>query len=285
MIHSVYIIKRTGECLFSRIYDKNGVDEALISGFLSALQSFISEISGDYIRTLKTGNVKFVYNLLDDLIFVFCVDLDEDEEKLRIKIDRTQSVFLNEFSDIVEGWDGSTSIFEPFKEVVDDIVTDLVKVSVIGFGGVGKTTILKLIMKEEVPVQHIPTIAVDIKDLNGIKSPAKVVMWDFAGQQRFESLWDVMIKGSDIIVVVTDSSMLNIIKTKKRIMSMIREHNPRANVVAVANKQDLPESIRPEVISELLGIPVYGIVAIDPSNRKSLLGILSNTINRWLNYS
>ena len=231
MIHSVYIIKKTGECLFSRIYDKNGVDEALISGFLSAMQSFVSEISGDYIRTLKTGNVKFVYNLAKDLIFVFCVDLDEDEEKLRTKIDRTQSVFLNEFSGVVEGWDGQISIFEPFKAAVDDIVTDLVKVSVIGFGGVGKTTILKLIMKEEVPVQHIPTIAVDIKDLNGIKSPAKVVMWDFAGQQRFESLWDVMIKGSDVIVVVTDSSMLNIIKTKKRIMALIREHNPSANVV------------------------------------------------------
>ena len=285
MIHSVYIIKKTGECLFSRIYDKNGVDEALISGFLSAMQSFVSEISGDYIRTLKTGNVKFVYNLAKDLIFVFCVDLDEDEEKLRTKIDRTQSVFLNEFSGVVEGWDGQTSIFEPFKAAVDDIVTDLVKVSVIGFGGVGKTTILKLIMKEEVPVQHIPTIAVDIKDLNGIKSPAKVVMWDFAGQQRFESLWDVMIKGSDVIVVVTDSSMLNIIKTKKRIMALIREHNPSANVVAIANKQDLPDSIRPEVISDLLGIPVYGIVAIDPSNRKSLLGMLSNTINRWLHYS
>ncbi len=285
MIHSVYVIKRTGECLFSRIYDKNGVDEALISGFLSALQSFISEISGDYIRTLKTGNVKFVYNLLDDLIFVFCVDLDEDEEKLRTKIDRAQGVFLNEFSSIITGWDGKTAIFESFKAAVDDIVKDLVKVSVIGFGGVGKTTILKLILKEEIPIQHIPTIAVDIKDLNGIKSNAKVVMWDFAGQQRFESLWDVMIKGSDVIIVVTDSSMLNIIKTKKRIMALIREHNPRANVVAIANKQDLPDSIRPRIISDLLGIPVHGIVAIDPSNRKLLLSILSNTINRWLGYS
>ncbi|MFX0097787.1 MAG: ADP-ribosylation factor-like protein [Candidatus Hodarchaeota archaeon] len=285
MIHSVYVIKRTGECLFSRIYDENGVDEALISGFLSALQSFISEISGDYIRTLKTGNVKFVYNLFDDLIFVFCSDLDEDEEKLRLKIDRAQSVFLNEFSGKIQGWDGQTSVFKSFEAAVDDIVKDLVKVSVIGFGGVGKTTILKLILKEEVPVQHIPTIAVDIKDLNGIKSNAKVVMWDFAGQQRFESLWDVMIKGSDIIIVVTDSSMLNIIKTRKRIMAMIREHNPRAKIVAVANKQDLPNSIKPKVISDLLGVPVYGIVAIDPSNRNLLLGILSNTINRWLDYS
>lgn len=285
MIHSVYVIRRTGECLFSRVYDKNGIDEALISGFLSALQSFINEISGDYVRTLKTGNVKFVYNLLDDLIFVFCVDLEEDEEKLRKKINLTQSVFVRRFGSIIEGWNGQTSIFESFNVTVDDIVTDLVKVSVIGFGGVGKTTLLKLILREEVPVQHIPTIAVDIKDLNGVKSPAKVVMWDFAGQQRFESLWDVMIKGSDVILIVTDSSMLNIVKTKKKIISLIKEHNPGARVIAIANKQDLPNSIKPGAISDLLGVPVYGIVGIDPSNRGQLLEIIGDTVNSWLEYS
>lgn len=285
MIHSVYVIRRTGECLFSRVYDKNGVDEALISGFLSALQSFINEISGDYIRTLKTGNVKFVYNLMDDLIFVFCVDLEEDEEKLRTKINLAQNVFLKRFGNLIGDWNGQTGIFDSFNATVDDIVTDLVKVSVIGFGGVGKTTLLKLILEQEVPIQHIPTIAVDIKDLNGLRSPAKVVMWDFAGQQRFESLWDVMIKGSDVILIVTDSSMLNIVKTKKKIISLIQEHNPSAKVVAIANKQDLPNSIKPRAISDLLGVPVHGIVAIDPSNRGLLLDIITNTINRRLEYS
>lgn len=285
MIHSVYVIRRTGECLFSRVYDKNGVDEALISGFLSALQSFINEISGDYIRTLKTGNVKFVYNLMDDLIFVFCVDLEDDEEKLRKKINLAQNVFLKRFGNLIGDWNGQTGIFDSFNATVDDIVTDLVKVSVIGFGGVGKTTLLKLILEQEVPIQHIPTIAVDIKDLNGLRSPAKVVMWDFAGQQRFESLWDVMIKGSDVILIVTDSSMLNIVKTKKKIISLIQEHNPSAKVVAIANKQDLPNSIKPRAISDLLGVPVHGIVGIDPSNRGLLLDIITNTINRRLEYS
>lgn len=285
MIHSVYVIRRTGECLFSRVYDKNGVDEALISGFLSALQSFINEISGDYIRTLQTGNVKFVYNLMDDLIFVFCVDLEDDEEKLRKKINLAQNVFLKRFGNLIGDWNGQTGIFDSFNATVDDIVTDLVKVSVIGFGGVGKTTLLKLILEQEVPIQHIPTIAVDIKDLNGLRSPAKVVMWDFAGQQRFESLWDVMIKGSDVILIVTDSSMLNIVKTKKKIISLIQEHNPSAKVVAIANKQDLPNSIKPRAISDLLGVPVHGIVAIDPSNRGLLLDIITNTINRRLEYS
>lgn len=285
MIHSVYVIRRTGECLFSRVYDKNGVDEALISGFLSALQSFINEISGDYIRTLQTGNVKFVYNLMDDLIFVFCVDLEDDEEKLRKKINLAQNVFLKRFGNLIGDWNGQTGIFDSFNSTVDDIVTDLVKISVIGFGGVGKTTLLKLILEQEVPIQHIPTIAVDIKDLNGLRSPAKVVMWDFAGQQRFESLWDVMIKGSDVILIVTDSSMLNIVKTKKKIISLIQEHNPRAKVVAIANKQDLPNSVKPRTISDLLGVPVHGIVGIDPSNRGLLLDIITNTINRRLEYS
>ena len=38
-------------------------------------------------------------------------------------------------------------------------------------------------------------------------------------------------------------------------------------VIAIANKQDLPGSMRPESVQDLLGVPTFGMVAIDPKQR------------------
>ncbi|MHA1754880.1 MAG: ADP-ribosylation factor-like protein, partial [Candidatus Odinarchaeia archaeon] len=280
----VYIIKKTGESLFHRLYQKETTDENLISGFLSALQNFISEVSsGDVIRTIKTGNVKFIYNVSHGLISVFVVDKDEDEEKIRNKIERVIEEFYSRFKDQLNNWSGNISQFNSFKEVLDDIVSDSVKVSLIGFGGVGKTTLMKLLKGEEIPLKHNPTIAVNIKPFGEVKIPGfKLVMWDFAGQERFESLWRTLIKGSDIIIVVVDSTMINVLKTRRKIMKLINEYNPNAKVLVFANKQDLPRAIRPHIISDILKAETHGIVAIDPSFRKPVMEILAKEINKWV---
>jgi hypothetical protein len=39
------------------------------------------------------------------------------------------------------------------------------------------------------------------------------------------------------------------------------------SVIAVANKQDVPGSMRPESVQDLLGVPTVGMIAIDPKQR------------------
>ncbi|MFX0067729.1 MAG: GTP-binding protein [Promethearchaeota archaeon] len=156
-------------------------------------------------------------------------------------------------------------------------LVDIAKVSVVGFGGVGKTTLLKLLLDEEVPIKYNPTLMVNIKNLKNVETPVKTIVWDFAGQQGFGRFWSLMIRDSDIIMVVTNSSILNVTRTKKRIMSLIQNYNPNARVIAIANKQDLPHSLNPEVVGRLLGVSTYGTVAIDPSTRKFLLKILNDS--------
>lgn len=154
----------------------------------------------------------------------------------------------------------------------------IIKVSFLGFGGAGKTTLLKLLFDEEVPINHTPTLMVNIKNLEGVETPVKVIVWDFAGQERFGRFWDVMIRGSDIIIVVTDSSVTSVARTRKRIMSLVQERVPDAKVVAIANKQDLPHSLDPELVGRLLGVPTYGTVAIDPSTRDVLLDMFEEVL-------
>ncbi len=280
MIHSVYVMRKTGENLYTKRYEESNIDDNLISGFLSALQNFVAEVSsGDVIRTIKTGNVKFIYNILQDIIVVVVADKEEDEKKIEEKVEKISEVFYNKFKTELENWTGDVSAFKKFDEDLEDIISGNVKVSLIGFGGVGKTTILKLLKNEEIPLKHNPTIAVDIKPFKEINlAGVKLIVWDFAGQERFESLWKMLIKGSDLIIVVVDSTMINLLKTRRKIMKLIEDENPNAKVIVIANKQDIPKAIKPNIIEDILNAQTHGFVAIDPSYRRELLKIINEKI-------
>ncbi|WEU40001.1 MAG: ADP-ribosylation factor-like protein [Candidatus Odinarchaeum yellowstonii] len=274
-------MRKTGENVYTKKYEESNIDDNLISGFLSALQNFVAEVSsGDVIRTIKTGNVKFIYNLLHDIIVVVVADKDEDEKKIQEKVEKISETFYSKFKNELENWTGDVSGFKKFDEDLEDIISGTVKISLIGFGGVGKTTILKLLKNEEIPLKHNPTIAVDIKPFKEVNlSGVKLIIWDFAGQERFESLWKMLVKGSDLIIVVVDSTMINLLKTRRKIMKLIEEENPNAKVIVIANKQDLPKAIKPNIIEGILNAPTYGFVAIDPSYRREILKIINEKID------
>ncbi|MHA1333942.1 MAG: ADP-ribosylation factor-like protein [Candidatus Odinarchaeia archaeon] len=283
MIHNVYIIRKSGECLIAKSYGSIKLDEGLISGFLSALQSFVAELSGDKIRSIKTGNVKFIYGGAEDLIFVFCVSQDEDEKNIEQKIAAVRDAFLSRYKNVLKDWDGSISVFEPFGEILDKIVIGPIKISLVGSSGVGKTTIFKLIKGEETPTRHDPTIFVDIGGLKvkigEFKIPLR--MWDFGGQEQFKKAWDKLAQRSDIILLVLDSTIVNVLKTRKDLKRLMSSLDKRTKIVALANKQDLPHSVNPKLIERVLGVKAYGIVGIDPTYRKHILEILRDALEEW----
>ncbi|MHA1410096.1 MAG: ADP-ribosylation factor-like protein [Candidatus Odinarchaeia archaeon] len=283
MIHNVYIIKKSGECLLSKSYGSKMLDEGLISGFLSALQSFVSEVSGDAIKVIRTGNVKFIYGVGKDLIFVFSTSEDEDDKQIQEKIANLRDEFITKYGDTIENWDGSTTIFEPFSEYVDKIVLGPIKISLVGSSGVGKTTIFKLIKGEETPTKHDPTIFVDIGGIKAKIGEYKIPLriWDFGGQDQFKKAWDRLAQASDVILLILDSTIVNVLKTRKDFLKLMEKTSKDTQVIAIANKQDLPRAVKPELIKRVLGVDTYGIVAIDPSERKTILNIIRKAIKKW----
>lgn len=149
------------------------------------------------------------------------------------------------------------------------------KMVVIGEGGVGKSTLISLLQgKSEVTEEHSPTIGVNVEKYS--VDDTDFCIWDFGGQKRFQFMWNDFLRGSSLTVLVTDSSYSNVKETKE----LIKRHKNHlgSKIIAIANKQDISGSLSPKEVSEILGVPTYGMVAINSENRESLFKIMKKQV-------
>ncbi len=138
------------------------------------------------------------------------------------------------------------------------------KVSLFGMHAVGKTTIAKMVLRETLPLVHIPTIGVEIRKVpQGFLGQSKgILIWDIGGQLKFKSLWPRYLKGSQLVLAVTDSSLETVLWTRK-MLPELRKWSDNATILGIANKQDLPKALTRGRVESILGIQTLGITALD----------------------
>ncbi len=74
-LQQIWIMQISGTCLFHKKYDNNTNDENLISGFLSAVNSFVGSFGAE-MKWIETNKIRFVFNINDQLIFVASTSTD-----------------------------------------------------------------------------------------------------------------------------------------------------------------------------------------------------------------
>ena len=219
--------------------------------------------------------ISYITEKGSELIFLFVTGLTDNFENIKKELIKCKKEFLNLFEDVLEHKiDDKT--FEIFDPTVDAIHRNLrPKISLIGFSGVGKTTITRLIKAEEIPMQHIPTITGDIATIKIGK--LHFHLWDFAGQEQFSYLWNNFVKGSDAVLLITDSTLENIEKSKF-FLELIKEQAAQAHTSVIGNKQDLDDAMKPEQIEKILGLKTYSMIANDSNNRDKMITIIADVL-------
>lgn len=92
-LNQIWILQESGTCLFHKKFDNNTNDENLISGFLSAVNSFVNSF-GDEIKWIETNKNRFVFKMTESIIFVACTTNDENAILTYKRLNRISDHFI-----------------------------------------------------------------------------------------------------------------------------------------------------------------------------------------------
>ena len=209
----------------------------------------------------------------EEALLVFIASKLADESELVKQINRCAAVLRNAIE--------TRSLAELKKEycsLIEPIVVCRYAIALVGVSGVGKTSLLHLLMGRKPPNEHHPTIALNTEILEDIRfANYELAIIDFAGQEKSRSMWNL--SNVDLVFLLTDSTLANIIECKA-ILSDIRKKHPDLSVFLIANKQDQPTALDSSAISKVMGSAAQNMVAIDLAYRQELLNLLVKALSK-----
>jgi small GTP-binding protein len=280
MLRKILILKDK-TTLYEREYGKSLPEETL-HPLIESLKDYLRNFVVDLVDFMHIINFNLCYATTREfnLLFIMIIDPTDKEESVRTEIEFIRHNFLEKFrTALVQG----ITVPAVYRDIEKDIKVSKSelrpKISLVGFSGVGKTTITKLIKEEELPTRHIPTITGYISEIT--VGDFDMYLWDLAGQVRYANVWAQFMRGSDAIILITDSTEQNVHESRF-FVELSRKEAPYARFTVVANKQDLPGALSIERISEILDCGLYGykttpLVAIDVNNRIPVVKLLAAT--------
>ncbi len=292
MISRILILSTGGILLFSKNFfvdpenePANLLNDDLIGGFLTAINSFAKEIKGGAIKSLNFRNFNFIYSYDDRFgcMFVLITDIDDLEEDVREKVEMMKNEFIKRYSDEIERFAGLVSVFDDFDEYIDKYIFIPPKILLVGDIGVGKTTIMDLFPGEtvlELDDDLIETIqkTIDISSLSGITKLLirEMNMEDLVNNSK---LYRKLLDSVEVILIVTNSAASNLGRTKK-LYFQLKPKIRKDIVFILANFQDLKESsFEPKHIQKSFeGVKTFGFSAIQKNSKDKLLSIITKIL-------
>ena len=123
-----------------------------------------------------------------------------------------------------------------------DIQRKVIRISMLGDAGVGKTSIINVFLGIEFSTTVVSNIGIEkqnkkmkMKDGNEMK----IIVWDTAGQERFHSIATSTIKNSQGIALCFDVTNKTSFDNLTLWLKDIRESNNNIPIVLFGNKSDL----------------------------------------------
>ncbi|NMC08216.1 MAG: hypothetical protein GYA24_23620 [Candidatus Lokiarchaeota archaeon] len=146
---ALYLIHaNSGNCIIFRKYGQLEFNEDLISGFLTALKDFSSEVTGGKGKMKNLGMGDYNILLLNEsglLIAAALTKRDDDSIAYRA-LKELLAEFNKEFKNEMETWNGNLKIFKQFEAKIDKILKN---------GKVAEKDVFAAVLKKKLPKQLV----------------------------------------------------------------------------------------------------------------------------------
>lgn len=140
----------------------------------------------------------------------------------------------------------------------------LYKVSLVGPSGVGKTTIQKRVVTNKFiqAIESTVGVTFESKKYKVANRVVELQIWDFGGQTRFKDISNLLIRGSDAVLLVYDVSRPVTLDELKNVWIPLTLKNVSSDTILVldGNKIDLGKRVTGSEIKGVLKkgrIPYY----------------------------
>ncbi len=269
MIHNVLLISKVGDIVVRARFWKIDFEQNDILEFLSGHADLATTegLAKDTPVFVGADHKVFHSEVGDDMLLLFVTDGRDEDRYIQSKVREGAARISTALRGNSIGY-----IKDNLEDLLGELIFTRFKISFVGSGGVGKSTLMRLLFgRDPAPGGYVPTINVAVDSSETIQfGTFLVTIWDFAGQAVFQDLWSFYFQGTDVIFLITDSSFRNVMQTKT-LLRNIRKEAPAVPLFIVANKQDLPESMKAEKIKRLLGAPTFPMVGVDKARREEFI--------------
>lgn len=215
--------RRGGVALSSIALLFNEADDLIFYKYMEYLEPVFSESAKNLIA-LENGEAR------SDEIFV-------EIDKFRLN--------LKEILDDLYQKEKSTSELEAFPEekIKEELQESNFKIVVCGDPGVGKTSTILRLTDNAFMRTYVPTLGVSISErlMNIGDKHINLILWDIAGQSKFEIMRRHFYKGTDAVILIFDLTNPISFESVSNWFNDIKKYEKDVTGLIFGNKEDLVE--------------------------------------------
>ncbi len=115
------------------------------------------------------------------------------------------------------------------------------KICLLGSFAVGKTSLVSRFVHSQFSDRYQTTVGVkvDKKNLEVDGEEVTLVIWDLAGEDRWQEVRTSYLRGASGALLVADATRLETLEVTAGLAEKMREQNPDAHLLVLLNKVDL----------------------------------------------
>ena len=158
MIYSTILLNaKNRRKIASSEYWAKPIPRKYIDRYLVQLEALIEKSVRLKYKPVALDEYKFVSRDCGKGIIIFVTDLEESDEDLMNKINRAAKSLR-----LVLSKNKTSYVKENYESIIDRFVQSQFVIALIGRMGVGKTSLLQLLLGKPAPSEYVPTIAVNM---------------------------------------------------------------------------------------------------------------------------